>query len=182
MQPHIRWLALPALVATSFSAGAVTYSTADEAMRRFFPQATAFSERTVQLQVAEMHAIASASGLPARSAAWRVWTAMQGDKPVGVMVLDGVIGKFEVIDYAVAIGNDGRVLQIEILTYRESHGYEVRLPGWRKQFVGKGVDDKLQVGEDISNISGATLSSQHVTDGVRRIVAMVATLRRGGRL
>ena len=69
---------------------------------------------------------------------------------------------------------------MEILTYRESHGHEVRLPSWRGQFVGKGPSAPLRVGEDISNISGATLSCRHVTDGVRRIVNVVdAFLRRG---
>jgi Na+-translocating ferredoxin:NAD+ oxidoreductase RnfG subunit len=182
MNSSIQWLVAPALVATSVSAWAVAYSTADEAARRCFPEATRFEERSVQLQTAEMQDISKTSGLPARSAAWRLLIALQGDKPLGVMVLDGVIGKFEVIDYAVGIGNDGLVRQIEILTYRESHGHEVRLPGWRKQFVGKGPKDKLQVGEDISNISGATLSANHVTDGVKRVVALVGVLRSSGRL
>ena len=182
----IRWLVAPAVavvgVSSSFSTLATQYATVDEAARRAFPDATAFKESTLQLQPAELQAVAAASGLPARSAAWKLLFALQGEQVLGVMVLDGVLGKFEVIDYAVAVGNDGRVRQIEILNYRESHGYEVRLPSWRKQFVGKGADSKLQVGEDIANISGATLSSNHVTDGVRRILAVVATLRRGGRL
>jgi len=38
------------------------------------------------------------------------------------------------------------------------------------------------VGDDIANISGATLSCTHVTDGVRRIVAVVALARRGASL
>ena len=72
--------------------------------------------------------------------------------------------------------------QIEILSYRESHGGEIRLPAWRRQFVGKTSAAPLRLGDDISNISGATLSCQHVTDGVRRIVAVVDQARRGGRL
>jgi hypothetical protein len=38
------------------------------------------------------------------------------------------------------------------------------------------------VGDDIANISGATLSCTHVTDGVRRIVAMLQVARAGGAL
>ena len=58
----------------------------------------------------------------------------------------------------------------------------MRLPAWRKQFVGKGAASAIKVGEDIANISGATLSCTHVTDGVRRIVAVVAAARRSGAL
>ena len=105
-----------------------------------------------------------------------------GEQLLGVVVFDGVVGKYELIDYAVGIGADGKVRNIEILSYRESHGYEVRLPAWRKQFVGKGADAKLRVGEDIANISGATLSTTHITDGVRRIVAVVSTLKASGKL
>ena len=105
-----------------------------------------------------------------------------GEQLLGVVVFDGVIGKYELIDYAVGIAVDGKLRQVEILNYRESHGYEVRLPAWRKQFVGKGADAKLRVGEDIANISGATLSTTNITDGVRRIVAVVATLRAHGKV
>jgi len=58
----------------------------------------------------------------------------------------------------------------------------VRLPAWRRQFVGKGPGSALKVGDDIANISGATLSCMHVTDGVRRIVAIVAAARKSGAL
>ena len=70
--------------------------------------------------------------------------------------------------------------QVEILAYRESHGGEVRLPAWRRQFVGKTAASPLRVGDDIANISGATLSCTHVTDGVRRIVAIVELAKNDG--
>jgi Na+-transporting NADH:ubiquinone oxidoreductase subunit NqrC len=61
---------------------------------------------------------------------------------------------------------------VEILDYRESHGYEIRNPSWRKQFAGKGRTDPVRLETDIVNISGATLSCRHVTDGVRRILLL----------
>jgi hypothetical protein len=87
-------------------------------------------------------------------------------------VLDNVIGKFELISYAVGLLPDASVKQIEILNYRESHGFEIRNARWREQFVGKTVAGGLSIGEGIANISGATLSCTHVTDGVRRIAAL----------
>ena len=176
------WLSVPVLVTTSICAHATQYATPDVAAKRSFPEASAFKEMIVLLSTAEMRAIADAAGLPVQNAAWRVTVALNGDKPMGVMVQDSVIGKFELIDYAVAIGNDGKICNVEILNYRESHGYEVRLPAWRKQFIGKEPDAKLRVSEDIANISGATMSSTNVTDGVRRAVAVVATMRAAGRL
>jgi len=58
----------------------------------------------------------------------------------------------------------------------------VRQESWRNQFAGKTETSPLRVGDDVSNISGATLSCSHVADGVRRIVAVVASLKRSGAL
>jgi Na+-translocating ferredoxin:NAD+ oxidoreductase RnfG subunit len=41
---------------------------------------------------------------------------------------------------------------------------------WRQQFVGKTAHDPLKLNRDIQNISGATLSSKHITDGVKRVM------------
>jgi Na+-translocating ferredoxin:NAD+ oxidoreductase RnfG subunit len=163
------------------SAFAVDYLSAEQAAKLMFPEADRFEQREVTLDAAQMQALA-ARGVPARSARWPVQVAHQGTATLGVVVVDNVIGKFELITYAVGIARDGAVKQVEILSYRESHGQEVRLPAWRRQFVGKTSTSPLRVGEDISNISGATLSCSHVTDGVRRIVAVVEQARRAGSL
>ena len=177
---RVHWLpvalAVPALVQ------AAQYGTLDEAARRSFPEATAFRERLVQASADDMRALAALGGAAPRASTWRLLTALKGEQAIGTVVVDGVIGKFEVIDYAVAVDGEGRIRAVEILNYRESHGYEIRLPAWRRQFVGKGGGATLRVGDDIANISGATLSCTHVTDGVRHIVALLDRLRASGRL
>lgn len=184
MALRVTLLAPTALVATAalpLSAFAVDYLTADQAARNLFPEAEAFETRSVQFDAAQLQALA-AHGVNPRSASWTARVALRGGAPLGWVLVDKVIGKAELIDYAVGIGLDGAVRQIEILSYRESHGHEVRLPAWRRQFVGKGPGAAMRVGEDIANISGATLSCTHVTDGVRRIVAVVAQARKQGAL
>jgi len=86
------------------------------------------------------------------------------------LFIDRVVGKHEYITYAVAINPDGKVKGIEIMDYRETYGYEVRAKDWRNQFVGKSAQDPIKIDKDIQNISGATLSSVHVTNGVRRVL------------
>jgi Na+-transporting NADH:ubiquinone oxidoreductase subunit NqrC len=63
---------------------------------------------------------------------------------------------------------------LEVLDYHESYGGEVHLPAWRRQFVDKHHGSPLQLNGDIKNISGATLSCGHITDGVRRLLATYA--------
>jgi Na+-translocating ferredoxin:NAD+ oxidoreductase RnfG subunit len=85
-------------------------------------------------------------------------------------IVDEVVGKHEMITYAIGISPNGTVQGIEIMEYRESYGYEVADLSWRKQFYGKTVADPIKLNKDIQNISGATLSSKHLTDGVKRVL------------
>jgi len=76
------------------------------------------------------------------------------------------------ITYAVGIAPNGSVKGIEILEYVESYGYEVADSQWRQQFIGKTANDPIKLNRDIQNISGATLSSKHLTDGVKRVLTL----------
>lgn len=180
MKSALTWLPTAAIVMVA-PVYAGQYATVDEAAKRAFPDATGFKESVFQLSADEVRDVVIASGLPAKPMLWRSLIAMNGDNALGVVMIDSVIGKFELIDYAVSIGNDGKIRNVEILTYRESHGYEVRLPAWRKQFVGKDKLSRLRVSEDIASISGATMSATHITDGVRRIVAVVDRMKANGK-
>lgn len=170
-----------AAAAVPTSVFAVDYLSAEQAAKLMFPDADVFELHDVALDAGQLQQL-DAQGIRGRSAKWSVRVARRAGETLGYVITDDVIGKVELISYAVAIALDGSVRQVEILAYRESHGFEIRLPAWRKQFVGKGTGAALRVGEDIANISGATLSCTHVTDGVRRIVAVIALARRTGGL
>lgn len=163
-----------ALCAPAF---ATQYLSAEQAQQLMFPEATAFHPQPLALNAAQMQQVEKLAGLPARSVNWRVVGAFKGDALLGYMVLDDVTGKFELISYAVGLNPDATLRQVEVLAYRESHGGEVRLPAWRRQFVGKSASGGgLTVGDGIANISGATLSCTHLTDGVRRIAAIAQVM------
>jgi Na+-translocating ferredoxin:NAD+ oxidoreductase RnfG subunit len=177
---------LAALAAASMGAApafAIDYMNAEQARKLFFPAAAKWQDKVVTLDAAQLRSVAERAGMPARSAAWSLSNALDDKGAViGTVVVDQVIGKFELITYAVGLDRSGAIAGIEILSYRESHGSEIRLPAWRRQFAGKSLAQPIKAGEDIAIISGATLSCNHVTDGVRRIVALVAMLRDGGLL
>ena len=160
---------------------AVDYLTAEQAQADSFPGADRFEVREVELSPEERAALASRLAAPFSRSRWTLRLAWRGGELLGALVVDDVVGKFERITYSVGLGPDGIIRQVEILSYRESHGQEVRLPLWRKQFVGKSAASPLRIGEDIAGISGATLSCAHVAEGVRRIAhAFPELLRAGG--
>lgn len=156
-------------VVCSVPARATVYMSVAEAQRVLFP-GVALTPVAVTLGPEQVSAIEEASGLSVRNRNLRAWKASNG----GWFLVDEVIGKHEFIPIAVAIDRSGAVRGIEILEYRESYGDGVRDAGWRAQFTGKRHGAALSLGGDIRNISGATLSSRHVTDGVKRLLATYA--------
>ncbi len=157
------WICLVA-----FSGQAERFLTAQEALKLCFPKTDAFEEIHLRLQPDQVNGIERETKQKLRKTEWKVWLA----KPGGVLMVDQVIGKHEFIDYAVAISTNGTVLEVEILEYREHYGGEVRQPKWREQFRGKSARDPLKIGGDVYNITGATLSCRHVTDGVKKLLAI----------
>src|SRR5690349_14365833 len=165
------WLPLAA-VCVPAGAHATQYLTVEQAQRAIFPHADRFAEVDLHLSPEERKRVAAAAGVGMPRGEPHAWRALGGDAPLGVFFVDEVIGKHEAITYAVGIGTDGAIRGVEILDYRETRGGEVRDPRWRAQFVGKHAADPLRVGEDIQNITGATLSTRHITEGVRRLLAL----------
>jgi Na+-translocating ferredoxin:NAD+ oxidoreductase RnfG subunit len=106
----------------------------------------------------------------------------RADTLLGFAQVRNVKGKDQPITYLVAVDPEARLRDIDILVYREPYGGEVAYEPWRRQFRGKSADAPLTVGRDIQGISGATISVNAVTAGVRRAVAAFAVWRGRGLL
>jgi Na+-translocating ferredoxin:NAD+ oxidoreductase RnfG subunit len=167
-----RLLPAVAAVVISVPAHATQYLSVEKAQRLSFPEATRFVEAHIVYRPADVAAIEQRSGQKVRTRGEQVWRAEADGRLLGFFIVDYVIGKHEAIDYSVAIGADGRMRRVEILEYRESYGGEIANRDWLAQFIGKSGADGLKPGSDIRIISGATLSSRHVTEGIKRVLAI----------
>lgn len=160
------------LAAIAWPAHAADYLTVAQAQVLLFPAAKTFSEQNLKFTGEQRDRIKAASGLRQRWDEQKVWRAERDGQVLGWLMVDDVIGKHEFITYATAISKDGHVLGVEILSYRETHGGQVREASWRKNLVGKTLADPFKLDEDVPNISGATLSCRNVMDGVKRMLAL----------
>lgn len=151
---------------------AADYLDIGAAQKAIYPQADAFQEIALQQSPAQLHAILAQAGAQPPHGTIRIWSASSQGKLLGHVFVDEVIGRQSLITYALGIDADGSIGDLEIMSYRESHGSEVRNPGWRAQFAKRNSLDQLRFRTDIKNISGATLSSEHVTQGVRWLLAL----------
>ena len=156
------------LLAGSFWPGKIlyaeTYLTVEQARQVLWGE---ISMRAIEVVLTrkQMKSIKKAARVNVRKQRINAWKTVTD----GWFIVDNVIGKHENIDIAVALGNQGEVKGIEVLVYRETYGDEVRHAKWLKQFHGKDYRRHLKLDRDIKNISGATLSCRHITDGINRL-------------
>lgn len=148
------------------------YLTVQQAQQALFPEATNFIEAPINLSDDQRAEIKKRAGVGQRQAVQKSWRAEKNGALVGWFMVDDVIGKHDFITYAAAISAQGQVNGIEVLSYRETHGGQIRQSQWRQNFTGKTSADEFKLGKDIPNISGATLSCRNVTDGVKRLLAI----------
>src|SRR6202035_2207214 len=144
-----RLLLIPvAPLALAGPAYAVTYLTVEQAQILMF-EGSVLTRDFRTLDSAQIQAVESDAGVKVDNPQVRAWRDGAG----GWFLLDQVIGKHELINYAIALDAAGAVRQLEILDYHESFGGEVHLPAWRRQFVGKQHGAPLRLNGDIKNIS-----------------------------
>lgn len=87
----------------------------------------------------------------------RFWK--QGGRSVWILE---EIGKTKPITTGFVVEN-GRIKSVEILIYRESHGWEVSKPFFTRQFSSASLESGDQLSEGIKNVAGATLSVRAVS-------------------
>lgn len=172
-RPDLRWLAPVALLASA-PCHAEVYFDVQQVQAALFP-GVKLSPIPLLLSNEQMRDIAQRSGIGVSDPRPHVWQAENG----GWLYIDRVIGKHDYITFALALNADGSVRKVEIMEYREGYGGQVRNERWRDQFIGKDAAHVPQAGGDIKNISGATLSCSHLTDGIRRLLVTHAIALQG---
>lgn len=161
------FLAIAPAVLVAAPASAAHYLTVAQAQAEFFP-GVPLQHVPLHLDDATREAMEDVSGVHLDFDSHRVWQAPSG----GFFIVDDVVGRHEKITYAVALDAHGKVKGIEILSYHETYGYQVREASWRSQFDGLSAQNMPELGDNIDNITGATLSCKHVTQGVRRVLEL----------
>lgn len=150
---------------------AVTYLTVQQAQQVLAPNVNWLDiSLTISKEQAEL--IEKLSGQEVTNLLLKVWRSPDGD----FFITDNVFGKHEYITYALLISPGSEIKGLEILDYRETYGDQIRQQNWRQQFVGKSANDPLELTKDILNISGATISCNNITRGVKRLLTTFETV------
>lgn len=162
----------PALIAPAV-VEASSFLTVEEAQQRLFPGAN-FTPADVVLSAAQVDELLRVSGAPVLRSRVKAWRVSGG----GWFVVDQVYGRDDRITYAVGLDARGAVVGIEILVCDPRY-QGVRHEAWRAQFAGAEHAGAAVSGLTIANISGSTMSVEHITGGVRRVLATHALFLAG---
>lgn len=158
-------LGLTILAPIPYVAYAEVYLNEHQAIEILFP-GVQLKPDWIELTPSDVKSIEKSSGKKMSSPRIRIWRGAANE----AVIIDRVLGKHELITYAVAVNSDGKLKGIEVMEYRETYGGQIREEKWRNQFAGKNIHNPFKLDQDIKNISGATLSCLHVTEGIRRVL------------
>jgi Na+-translocating ferredoxin:NAD+ oxidoreductase RnfG subunit len=155
---------------------AATYFTTPQVLKEFFPKSEKVGFRKVKLGAPELAAVQARLGYrPARSE-YVIFVATTGGKVDGYAIIDDEMGQHEQITFAVKLSPQGTVERHEVMVYRESYGEEITDSRFRRQFQGKTAKDPVRAGVDIDVVTGATISSRAMANGVRRALILLDEL------
>ena len=160
---------IPVIAASTVSANeahAKRYLTVEQAQKLIFPGAK-LTPADFSITNQQADRLAKISGTTVYRNQIKMWRSSTG----GYFILDQVPGRDDRITYAVGLNPDGTVKGVEVLECLAE--YDQVRGNWRKLFYGKRFRN-VHLSKEISNISGTTLSVQHLTDGITRILATYA--------
>lgn len=148
--------------------------TVEEALRTLFPEAQNIETHIQTLSDEQMKIIEESAGVslnPDYERKFRFFIAKNENGSIaGYAGEDAVPGKWGPIHYMLAIDPDGRIRDVIVLEYQEKRGRPVAENRFIKQFRKKTVEDDLKIMRDIRGVTGASISSNGMTNGIRKMM------------
>jgi hypothetical protein len=153
--------------------------TKQEALAWAFPGADRVDSQSFVLTDDQLRRVEERARSKLDSKLVTLYTGVAGGAVLGYAVIDVHTVRTLPEAFLVVLGPGGEVQRLRVLAFHEPQEY---MPPhrWLNQFEGKDAAAPLRLQRDVHGIAGATLSSQAVTGGVRRALALHEILVRQG--
>lgn len=161
-------------------ASAEQLTTAGEAVKTIYPASSSYDVRQIELSSEQQALISRDADITfgeSHHPQLRLYTVKQADAVIGYAFEDVVMGRWGPIHYLAGLSPDGHVVQVVVLDYQEIRGRPVAKKRFLKQYKNKTVKHSVKLKIDIDGITGATVSSRSLTDGVRKILNIFNILK-----
>jgi len=142
----------------------------DEALALAFPECE-IEHRTEYLTPAQVERAGQLAGSELDSAIAHPFVATRDGVLVGSAYVDTHRVRTLRESVLVVVDPAQRVQRIEVLSFAEPEDYLPR-GAWYAQFLGRRLDDELNLKRGIRGITGATLTARATTSAVRRVLAV----------
>lgn len=147
----------------------------DEALKIAFPDADQVEMRTFILRDTEVQKAEQLARTRIESKLFTFYIGKRGGRVIGYAAIDAHTVRTLPETFMVVLSPEGSVKTTLILAFHEPPEY-LASERWLKQFQDKKLSPELGVGRDIAGIAGSTLTSQAMTQGVRKILALFEIL------
>lgn len=160
------------LLFVSFPCFSKVFMKRDEALSTAFPGADNIEKTEIFLTEEQVREIESLSQSELDTRLYIVYVGKSGEDVLGYAIIDTHTLRTKTETVMFVVNTDGTLRKAEILAFFEPPEY---MPGdnWIALFSGKGALDSLKLGKDIPNITGATITSNSLTQAIRQILAVV---------
>lgn len=149
--------------------------TQKQALALAFPPGSAVERKTAYLSEEQVRTAQKLGNVKIEGLIWTYYVGVSSRGVNGYAYFDTHLVRTMPETVMVVVEPDGRARFVELLSFLEPPDYE---PGarWLGQFAGRRLDEELMVRRGIRNITGASLTSQSLSDSVRRVLAVDSVL------
>ena len=156
------------------------YYTKQEVLKTFFPQSEKLDPMRLAPTSEQKKRVEERLGGALQVDSWILYRATTNGELDGYAYLGQAMGRSQPFGYAVKLDPEGAVRELAITEYHSPRGAEIRQARFADQFVGKKASDELRLGRDIDAVSGATINSKSITEGIRQALIVFEELAFAG--
>jgi Na+-translocating ferredoxin:NAD+ oxidoreductase RnfG subunit len=96
---------------------------------------------------------------------------------IGYAIVATAPSKTDSFEYLLLLDSSLSLKKVKVLIYREDYGGEISSKRWLSQFLKSDNDDNYVYGDNISAISGATISVKSITASINDVMDSIRTLQ-----
>ncbi|MDC0036918.1 FMN-binding protein [bacterium] len=152
------------------------YNTVDEALDDVFTEGSKVKEVKITISPSTKQRIEDKLGWEIDEDDLIVYKGYKNSKFTGFAIVLDELGKYYPITFLTYITPDYKVGDVVVMVYREKIGASIRKKRFLSQFYDKTSKDSLVIDRDIVGISGATISSWAISNGVKKALVLTEEL------
>jgi len=168
---------------------AITLLTEQEALERLLPQADEITTQKIAASKEQLDKIKKELGgnlvyeVNSQNAKelnqqkeFTFYFAKNQNRIISVALILDEPGKWGPIKFMICLGSNGEIRNTAVLKYSETRGRPVASGSFLRQFFGKTLNDRINLGDDIQGISGATISSHAACFAMKKAMVLYKIL------